>query len=120
MSDGFSEFEMDVMHAIRQSLIKAITGGNWVQIPYEGRPTIPVSRLRSIFEQIDWVRVQAMCVERVEEMVAEKIMLSMATEVANDVKQIMCNKELREDLRATLRDKIRKGVSAITEGGERC
>ena len=116
MSDSFSEFEMDVMQAIRKSLVEAITKGNWVQIPYESRPTIPASRLRSIYEQIDFVRVQAMCIERVEEMVADKIIHSLATEVATDVKKIMCNTELREDLRAILRDKIRKGVEAIKKG----
>ncbi len=118
MSDGFSEFEMSVMQAIRKSLIEAITKGNWVQIPFGDRPTIPASRLRSIYEQIDFVRVQAICVERVEEMVADKIIHSMAAEIATDVKKIMCNSELREDLRATLRDKIRKGVEAFRKGGE--
>lgn len=116
MSDGFSEFEMDVMRAIRKSMIDSITKGDWVHVSHVGRPTIPASRLKSIYEQIDWVRVQAICIEEVEEMLAQKIIHSMATEVSTDVKKIMSNTELREDLRATLRDKIRKGMANIEKG----
>ena len=32
----------------------------------------------------------------------------MITEYSNDIKQIMCNRELREELRSYMRGKIRK------------
>lgn len=109
--DAMSEFEMDVLHAIRKSLVDAITKGNWVQVPYNERPTVPAAKLREIYGEIDWIRVQALCLEKVEEMVAGQIVHSLATELQTDVKKIMCNNELREDIRATLREKIRKGIA---------
>lgn len=109
--ETMSEFEMSVLHAIRKSLVDAITKGNWVQIPYNERPTVPAAKLREIYGEIDWVRVQALCLDKVEEMVAGQIVNSLATELQTDVKKIMCNNELREDIRATLREKIRQGIA---------
>ena len=109
--DTMSEFEISVLHAIRKSLVDAITKGNWVQIPYNERPTVPAAKLREIYGEIDWVRVQALCLDKVEEMIAAQIVNSLSTELQTDVKKIMSNGELREDIRATLREKIRQGVA---------
>ena len=37
---------------------------------------------------------------------ADKIVNKIVTEFSNDIKQIMCNRELREDLRYCMRTKI--------------
>lgn len=110
--DTMSEFEISVLQAIRKSLVDAITKGSWIQIPYNERPTVPAAKLREIYGEIDWVRVQALCLDKVEEMVAGQIVNSLATELQTDVKKIMCNNELREDIRATLREKVRKGIAS--------
>ena len=42
-------------------------------------------------------------------------MNSMQQEIANDIKSIMCNRELREDIRAVIREKIRSCEKALTK-----
>ena len=46
---------------------------------------------------------------------ADKIANKLITEYSNDIKQIMSNKELREDLRFYARDKIKAIVENVSE-----
>lgn len=65
--------------------------------------------------RVDMAKVMGIVASEVERRIADGIMNSMATEIANDTKSIMSNKELREDIRATIRAKIREAESALSD-----
>lgn len=62
--------------------------------------------LKNVMKKIDIEKVKEKIISRLEEQMADKIVNKMVTEFSNDIKQIMCNRELREDLRYYMRTKI--------------
>jgi hypothetical protein len=98
--------------AIEDSLVTMVRKGDWIQPGYETRVRVDFRMLQEVFDSLDMDRVKARVTDRVEGLVADKIMNSMAAGVANDVKQIMSDKELRADIRATVREKIAAAVEA--------
>lgn len=107
-------FEALLIKEIQSSVLKAVRDRNLIDISYSERPKLPTDRIRQLYANVDWDRVMDLAKSSVEEAIADKFLHSLATELATDIKQIMCNKELREDLRSVLRQKIRDGVAAIT------
>lgn len=106
-------FEQKCLQAMEHSLIDLIRKGEWCKIDYGTKFPVTNEFLRKIHSQVDMDRVAELVISRVEERVADNILNSMATEIATDVKQIMCNKELREDIRALIRQKIRDSREAL-------
>lgn len=102
-----------LMQAMEHSLIDFLRKGEWIKLDYSQRLQVDAAWLRSMWAKIDLTRVMALVAAKCEEKVADSILNSMATEVANDVKSIMCNKELREDIRALIREKIRAIEGAV-------
>lgn len=110
MNDPF----FDVMQkAMQDSLIASIKKGDWLRVEYSDRMKLDPAFLRRMHEQIDMDRVLQIVKENVEQKIADNILNAMATEVANDVKSIMSNRELREDIRAVIRSKIRMVESTL-------
>ena len=112
MAEG--TFERDVMQAVQQVIVEKLRKGDWLQVGGYG-DTLKMSqeRLRKVYEAVDMGTVLVLVKQRLEERIADSIINAMATEVATDVKQILCNKELREDLRAILREKMRATAAAL-------
>lgn len=111
-----STLEDQMLEALQASVIKQIHQGDWLSsVRYQDKLPITQAHLRAIYERIDWTRVEALVLDGLEQKIADKILHSMATEVATDVKQIMSNTELREDLRATLRTKMREGIKGASK-----
>ena len=59
-----------------------------------------------VLPSYDIEKVKERIISRLEEEMADKIVNKIVTEFSNDIKQIMCNRELREDLRYYMRTKI--------------
>ncbi len=100
-------FEEEINEAVRRAVLKELSGGSWLRVEYGKCPTISGATLRKAYERIDMDNVIALVAEGLERKVADKILASLATELGNDVKSIMSNRELREDCRAVIRSKIR-------------
>lgn len=107
-------FEKDLMQSIQTTILNQIRKAEFVQTGYSApKVQIPQSVLMDCYNAIDIVKVKQIITERIEEEVAGKIVNSLLTECANDVKQIMSNRELREDLRGILRSKIKEAKDAL-------
>jgi len=106
-------FAEKLTQAMEDAVVKQVRDGQWIGVEYSARPKIDAPTLREVYESVDMERVKARVVEQVEGHIADKILHSMATEVATDVKQILSNKELREDVRAIIREKIRAAAAAV-------
>lgn len=107
-------FEEEFLKHMKNELIKFISAGSWINVPYDKKITIDPSLIKKCYDQIDMTEVLRICKEKLEQHVADKIFNAMATEVATDVKQILSNGELREDCRSFLRTKIREVEKALS------
>ncbi len=107
------DFTEKLKQSIEDSVLALVRKGDWLVIPYEKRTTIDAADIRKIYASVSWPRVMELAKKQVEEHLADKIVASLATELATDVKSIMSNKELREDIRATLREMVRKGATEV-------
>lgn len=107
-------FEETLHQAIQHTVIDFIRKGEWMKLDYNARVNVDSAWLREMHSRVDMNNVMALVASQVEQRICDGIINSMATEIATDVKSIMCNRELREDLRATIRGKIREAESAVS------
>ncbi len=109
--DNFGDL---IVKECQTAVINLLKKGEWIGINYSNRLNIEASFLRDVMSKVDMTKVMERVKSSVEDKIADSIMNAMATEVANDTKSIMSNKELREDIRAVIREKIRAVKSATT------
>ena len=109
-----SDFEKHVLSAVENAIVNHLEKGSWIDWQNRERIRIDPAILRVAYDSVDMGRVLARVRDGIEVHIADKILASMATEIATDVKQIMGNKELREDLRSHLRSHMRQAVGGIT------
>lgn len=101
------ELEKDVFQRIRNSIIKSLEKTELISINYNDRIPLPRNIIQEVYQSLDIEIIKQKLKERLEEELANKIANSLITEFSNDVKQIMSNKELREEMRAYTREKIK-------------
>ena len=99
-------FEEKFNDLIQKKIINDISKQDFIKINYDNRYEVPYEVLKECYENIDIEKVKEKIISRLEEEMADKIVNKMVTEFSNDIKQIMCNRELREDLRYYMRTKI--------------
>ena len=99
-------FEEKFNDLIQKKIINDISKQDFIKINYDNRCEVPYEVLKECYEKIDIEKVKEKIISRLEEEMADKIVNKMVTEFSNDIKQIMCNRELREDLRYYMRTKI--------------
>jgi hypothetical protein len=114
--DEKPSFEQMMQNAMQHTLIDFLRKGDWLTIDYGNRIKLEAAFLRDVMQQIDMQAVIARVKEQLEQKIADQIMNSMQQEVANDVKSIMSNRELREDIRSVIRQKIRDCSASLQEG----
>lgn len=99
-------FEEKFNDLIQKKIINDISKQDLIKINYNNRYEVSYEILKECYEKIDIEKVKEKIISRLEEEMADKIVNKMVTEFSNDIKQIMCNRELREDLRYYMRIKI--------------
>ena len=108
-------FESSLIDLIQKKVITDISKLDLVKIEYRDRYEIPSSFLNEVYKSLDLERIKAKLIENLENEMADKIANKMITEYSNDIKQIMSNRELREDLRHYAREKIRAISDKVLE-----
>jgi len=106
-------FEDMLQQSVQHTVIDFIRKGDWMKLDYNAKLNLDASWLREMHSRVNMDSVMELVKLDVEQRIADGIMNAMAQEVANDVKSIMCNRELREDIRAIIRAKIREVESAV-------
>lgn len=105
-------FEEELQKAVQQSVIKMAREGSLVLPDYAARAKIPAQRVQDLYDSINWDNVRSLVMAGIEQHVADKILNAVATEMATDVKQVLSNKELREEVRSFIRAGVRRVVEA--------
>lgn len=108
-------FEQNLVDLIQKKIISDISKQDLVKVEYNDRYSIPSSFLNEVYRALDLNKIKDKLIENLENEMADKIANKMITEYSNDIKQIMSNRELREDLRYYARDKIRAIVEKVSE-----
>jgi len=106
--DKTNTFAENIQESFEHSVIAAVRKGDWFTCNYKSRMELTSEHVKHLYDNVDMDRVYAIVSDKIEQKIADSMMNSMASEIATDIKQIMCNNELREDCRASLRTVFRK------------
>jgi hypothetical protein len=125
--DSEEENRMDenrILQEIENAVVAAIRKGDMFRFNYDERINI-MPLAKSVFEKLDMKRVESLITARMEEVVAEKVVNKFVTEMGTDMKKLMENATIREDIRFYMRKNIEKILDAIKEkgadsGGDQC
>lgn len=103
-----SEFETKLINTIQCKIIKDIEKQELVTVAYGDRMPLPQNFLVDVYKRLDIEKIKRQLIENLENEMADKIANKLIIEYSNDIKHIMCNRELREDLRFYARTKIKE------------
>ena len=101
-----SDFEKDLMNSVKCSMTNQINKTDFIQIPYDQRVRLPADFMSRVWALVDQESVINKLSERLENELVDRLVNSVATEMATDIKQILSVKERREAVRALVRDNI--------------
>lgn len=111
-----SNFYDDLMKTVQNSILNQARKAEFIDTGYGGtKLKLPPEFLLECYRRINMDALQDKIVARLEQEVADKIVNKMITEFSNDIKQIMSNVELREELRGILRDRIKAAKALLGE-----
>lgn len=109
-----SEFEKAISQAAQNSVLKAISDGNWIQADYANRFKLPPEMLAQVWAMVDIEGLKRKMADRIESELADRIVNHMAAELATDIKQLLSVPERREAIRSVAREHLshimREGV----------
>lgn len=108
-------FEEKLVDLVQKKIITDISKQELVTVAYGDRVSLPNNFIREVYQSLDLDKIKLKLKENLENEMADKIANKMITEYSNDIKQIMSNRELREELRHYAREKIRAIVESISE-----
>ena len=110
-----SELEQAIKVAAEKAVLKYVSEGGWLLPNYESRFKVPAEWVAACWKLVDSEKVKQQVATRIESELAERMVNSMAAELATDVKQILSVKERREMLRGLARDHM----DAVMAAGEK-
>lgn len=98
-----TEFSKAVQDVAQKAVVKIITGGHWIEIPYDQRVKVPPSFIQQVWALVDLEKIKQQLATRIEKELADRVVNHMAAELSTDIKQILGNPERREEIRAVAR-----------------
>ena len=114
--NAMNDFANDLVQIIQNSILNQARKAEFIDTGFGGtKLKLPPEFLLECYRRINMDVLQNRIVERLEREVADKVVNKMVTEFSNDVKQIMSNVELREELRGILRDRIKVTKALLEE-----
>lgn len=110
-----SDFENAISRAAQNSVLKAISDGNWIQTDYASRFKLPPEMLAQVWAMVDIEGLKRKMADRIESELADRIVNHMAAGLATDIKQLLSVPERREAIRSVAREHLKhimqEGVS---------
>ena len=106
--------EQALKTAAEKALLKFVTEGSWLLPNYASRFTVPAEWVADCWKLVDSDKVKAQLAIRLESELADRIVNSIAAELATDIKQILSVQERREMIRALARGHLNAIMKAGT------
>lgn len=98
-------FAKQVQQAVEQTVISQLRDGKGVSIPYDAVKISP-EFIRECWALVDQNKIKQEIASILEKEFARRVVNKFETEVANDIKQVLNDKESRERVRAYIRENI--------------
>jgi hypothetical protein len=108
-------FDELLQQAVQHTMVDFIRKGDWLKLEYASKVNVDAAWLREMHSRVDMDAVMQIVKTQVEQKIADGILNAMQQEIANDIKSIMCNRELREDIRSVIREKIRQVEKVVKD-----
>lgn len=105
-------FEERLADAIKEAIIRDIDRYHTVQFT---KFIVPNDVIEDIYNNVDMEKIKKYMAENIEQLIAKKIVNSMMTEIASDVRQIIATKSIREDMQYYLRQKMEQAMQGVTD-----
>lgn len=104
-----------IIRAMTDSVVNRLADGSWLNFNYKNKVDIGAPWLREMFAAVDMEEVKRRVNEGLVQKVADYILANMATEIKTDLKKILADVELREEVRVVIRQQIRVAAHALRE-----
>lgn len=104
----------EMVQQLSEGMIKAATKAlinsldNGISIPYECKYKVPADFFEGVWKLVDKTKVQELMAKNIEQDLADMIVNKLATEISTDLKQLLSNKDRREELRVYARHILSK------------
>lgn len=105
-------FEERIVEAVENAVVHDIERYNTVQFK---KFMLPDEVIEDVYKHVDMEKIKRYLTENIEQLIAKKIVDSMMTEVASDVKHIVATKAIREDMRYYLRQKMEQAMQGVAD-----
>lgn len=105
--------EEKLQEVVEKSIIEKVSRGHWLTVR-TGRLEMDDKFLKEVYDSVDMDKVLKICVDKLETKLADKILNNMATELATDVKSILSDTQLREEVRFYLRKNIKEKAEKLS------
>ena len=110
-------FEQDLMRTIQQRIVAmagAVNSGLIRGPDYDAQIKIPRGVMDAIYASIKWDDVLALIKPQIAQIVADRIVVAMTTELTGDVKKVMSSQETRTKLRGLVMEGLGLNGAANT------
>jgi len=107
-----TSIEQQIKAAAEKSIIRIITEGAWIQPDYTNRLKMPSDLVEGVWKLIDRDTLMLRLKERVEAELADRIVNTIAAEIATDIKQVLGVPERREAIRSLAREHMKSLMAA--------
>ena len=104
------DFEENLVNSIQQAMTRQINTTDFIAVQYDDRIKLPHAFLEKAWRDVDQEALQAKLTARLETELIDRLVNSIAAEVATDIKQLLSVKERREAIRSLARANIDKLV----------
>ena len=104
-------FEEMIINTVKQSIQRQINTTDFVKIDYQDRVKLPADFLEKAFALVDQDVLLKKLSERLEVELVDRLVNSIAQEMATDIKQVLSVKERREAVRSV----VRANIDALTK-----
>lgn len=108
-------FEQKLIDMVQQKLIKDIQKQELVKVDYGDRISVPKGFIEDVYASLDLEKIRKKLVENLENEMADRIANKMVTEFAGDIKSVLSNKEIREEMRQYVKARITEIANSVSE-----
>ena len=105
------DFEENLINSIQQSITRQVNSTDFVAIRHDDKIKLPPAFLDKAWAGVDQDYLLAQLTARLESELVDRLVNSIAAEIATDIKQLLSVKERREAIRHLARANLDKLVT---------
>jgi len=112
--DGKKMDDGKILQAVENSMLKAINKGEAINFPYDSKINGGIL-VQGAFNSIDKERLKKAITEELEKQIAVSVVNKIAAEISTDIKNLLSNKTIRDDVVYYVRKKLEETIEPITK-----